>query len=184
MARRTLTTLMAMAMILVSGLSASAKAPVNRDAAFLQFLQTYPQMQPNQILASLYQLGEDEHLMISLSANLASDIYLRACNANPNIRFMITGSPMTCQRAAYDIQMTLQWTSLQQLAQQAENQRQQLIIVQKCTLGLLDRGSCGTYMRVKSNVNAMQHDTARRIIHNMDPRACAVGSDPNCRPIQ
>ena len=79
------------------------------------------------------------------------------------------------------MQEALQWISVEQLQQNIQNERDQMLIGLKCASGEFDQASCNAYMATQGAVMTMQNDTSLRIIENMGNQ-CRVGVDAGCVP--
>jgi len=149
--------------------------------SFQFFVENYGAMQPTQVLDLLASLNQNQLMLLTSYGALSQDILRTACQANANIWLSIQGTQETCQSAWYQLQEALQWISGEQLQQNIQNERDQMLIGLKCASGEFDQASCNAYMATQGAVMTMQNDTSLRIIENMGNQ-CRVGVDAGCVP--
>lgn len=186
--RRAMVAISGLVMAMAMAVGAARANPEAKPAPYGQqdwiaFLSGYQQLSPQQVLRELYRMPEARHALLGNLANLASDVYFRGCQADPTITFWITGSHMSCQMVWQDRVQAAQWVGTQAIMDNVELQRQQALNTARCATGAIDRQTCRAYFAATGASAAMMGETLGNTVHNLNPNACTVGSDPNCRPI-
>ncbi len=145
-----------------------------------RLVKRFERLPPREVLNQLTRRSRNEFLMLSVYSTLGSALFLRACQANPNITMVLGGARTNCGLVATQFAQTMQFVGAQGAWQNINNQRGQLLAMIKCSDGRANRASCGSYATALSNMNRMSHNTSMAIINNLPTGTCVVGRDPNC----
>lgn len=132
----------------------------------LAFLESYPQLPPDEVYARWARVNQDQRLL--LSSTVTNHIYVIMCSGTHADTIVYEGKG--CPALYADVQLALQAGS--DVQGYWETERMQAVTMLQCSMGLIDAASCGTYNGVQSNINAMQHDTNMQIINNMGNQGC------------
>ncbi len=159
---------------------ASVDAEAAPKSAMEHFVESYDRLDANQFASALGRLGRDDHLMLSVYNQLASDIYLRACQIDGSLRFWIVGRNLGCQELFQSLQAAFHYgMTRQSFAQEVHTQRLQVLNAFRCSRGAIDAATCRVYAGGTQRMNDMSHDTSMRIIEAIGNQ-CRIGVDPGC----
>ncbi|NOZ93651.1 MAG: hypothetical protein GXP47_02785 [Acidobacteria bacterium] len=164
-----------------AGAAATAGVPPPGSPGFLLwFLVSLPRMQPDQVYqAYVAGLSEDDRLMVSIMEGLNSYIFQVMCTGShaAELRYNgATGAGAGCAQILADAQQALAYGGGNEYAEQ---QRQEMIIHEKCKLGLIDAGSCGAYRNTQRQIARDSARTTQTIVGNMAPPPCTQYFTPD-----
>lgn len=174
-------TALALALVGVAPLTAEAAPKKSPNKSRMErFVESYDRLPPAKFARALASLDSNDHLMLSLYNQLASDVYFRACQIDASIQFDIVGRRMNCNELWRSLQAALQLgMTSQSLTQEMHTQKLQVLNGYRCSRGAIDRRTCSMYAGTMQRMNDMSHDTSMQIIRNMGNQ-CRVGVDPGC----
>lgn len=170
---------LAVAVMLVLGLPAPPAQAQRTGMSFQHFIETYDRMPPQRVLQILSALNRNQVLVLTSYARVSQDMLRMACQVRGDLWMDIQGTRTTCQQAIVDAQTALQWITPQQLRENIQSERNQMLIGLRCASGEIDRASCQAYFKTGAAVAGMMNQTGMRIIANIGNN-CLVGVDPGC----
>jgi len=148
--------------------------PPGSPGFMLWFLSSLPSMDADQVYqAYFFGLTESERLVVSISEGLNSFIFQMMCAGShaAELRYNgATGMGEGCAQIVAQAQQTIAMGV--NPGEYAEQQRQELIINEKCKLGLIDGASCGTYRGVRRQMARDSARTGQTIADNFAPPPC------------
>ncbi|MEO1336724.1 MAG: hypothetical protein AAFV29_13825 [Myxococcota bacterium] len=147
-----------------------------------QLVEVFDRAPPRYVLQQLSVRSREDLLMLSVYSTIGGAVFLRACEANPAITFVVGGMRANCGQIATQFANTMQFIGVQGTQQNIAQNRNELLIALRCGRGQADRAACAAYAGTLRNVHQMQHNTSMAIIQNLPTGTCVVGRDPNCVP--
>jgi len=154
--------------------SATASVPPAGSPGFLYwFLASLPSMGPDDIYAAyFFGLNDTQRLMVSIKEALNASIFQQMCMGShaAELRYNgVTGMGEGCGAILEQARQAAMYGSGNTYA---EEQRQELMIEEKCNLGLIDGGSCGAYRDAMRSAAEASGRTTETIVGNMAPPPC------------
>ena len=162
--------------------AARASAPPPRSRGYLLwFLASLPNLQPDQVYEAYFGgLTDSERLMVSIMEGLNSYIFQMMCTGShaAELRYNgATGAGEGCAQLLAEAQQAAAWGGGG--TEYAERQRQELMINEKCKLGLIDSASCGAYRNTQRQIARNSARTGQTIVDNMAPPPCTEYYTPD-----
>jgi len=145
-----------------TGLSASP----GTDAYFMQFMQSFPQMHPDQLVTAFSQLSQSQRQMVAVFPAVENRIHLQMCQGS--YANQIVYNNMNCQQLMAQYQES--WQMGFNPDEYPEQQRQTLLIHLQCQAGQIDAGSCAAYGAATQSYAQGSAQTSQTIIDNMAPQ--------------
>jgi len=160
----------------------SQAPPPGSPGYLLWFLASLPNLQPDQVYQAYFGgLTDNERLLVSIMEGLNSYIFQVMCAGSHAVELRYNGATGTGEGCAQILAEARQAQAYGGGAAYAEQQRQELIINEKCKLGLIDGGSCGAYRSTQRQIARDSARTTQTIIDNMAPPPCTEYYTPDGR---
>ncbi len=153
--------------------STAAVPPPGSPGFLYWFLASLPSMGPDDIYAAyFFGLNDTQRLVVTIKEALNAYIFQQMCMGShaAELRYNgVTGMGDGCGAILQQAQVAAAYGSGNAYA---EEQRQELMIEEKCELGLIDGATCGVYRRTLQSAADASGRTTETIVGNMAPPPC------------
>lgn len=126
----------------------------------IHLLQNYQKMAPDTVYQHITHLSKKTTTTLRIYEALQSAMIFRACQGK--LAYKLPQDRKMCAQAKQSYQNTIKFTN--KPWGYANSQRDQMLIGLKCSMGLIDQKSCGTYTKTMKKVNQGQHNTMMEIL--------------------
>ena len=148
--------------------------PLN-NKEFLYLLQNFATMPPNSVYLAVTRMDKEQQSWIPIYKAWYQMLLYRACQGD--LAYKNKSDAQMCAYVKAQHQQTLQLLqgyggSLGDPWANAKRQNNNLIMLYKKKLGLINGASFNSYMGTQQNIYNMQNQTTNTIINNMKPLPC------------